>query len=79
MCVCVCERDGERDLRKEKERETVRKGREKDGQRKEKRWRKAAERKMLKKISGLEQGWPNHCPGAKNCPPRHFHVPFDLF
>ena len=25
------------------------------------------------------QGWPNHCPGAKKCPPRHFQVPFELF
>ena len=27
----------------------------------------------------LSQGWPNHCPGAKNCPPRLFHLLFDIF
>ena len=38
-----------------------------------------------------DQGWPNHCPGIKQgpprhfcpsikqCPPRHFQVPFDFF
>ena len=28
---------------------------------------------------GLGQGWPKHCPGAKKCPPRLFHVPSKLF
>ena len=27
----------------------------------------------------LQQGWPNHCPGAKKCPSRLFHVPSKLF
>ena len=27
----------------------------------------------------FSQGWPNHCPGAKKCPPRLFHVPSKLF
>ena len=27
----------------------------------------------------VEQGWPNHCPGAKKCPPNLFHVPSKLF
>ena len=27
----------------------------------------------------LQQGWPNHCPGAKKCPPRLLHVPSKLF
>ena len=32
-----------------------------------------------KRYDASPQGWPNHCPGAKKCPPRHFQVPFKLF
>ena len=31
------------------------------------------------KSDALIQGWPNHCLGAKKCPPRHFQVPFEIF
>ena len=30
-------------------------------------------------VNRINQGWPNHCPGAKICPARLFHVPFELF
>ena len=35
--------------------------------------------KSVIKCHGVTQGWPNHYPGAKKCPPRHFQVPFKLF
>ena len=30
-------------------------------------------------LNSLHEGWPNHCPGAKKCSPRHFQVPFEIF
>ena len=34
---------------------------------------------LIFKWVDLVQGWPNHCLGAKNCSPRHFQVPFEIF
>ena len=34
---------------------------------------------LSSRFNALDQGWPNHCPGAKKCPPMLFHVPSKLF
>ena len=33
----------------------------------------------MRKTQNLEQGWPNHCPGAQKYPQRLFLVAFKLF